>query len=102
MSAVDRSFRRWGAFGILVTRLVPGVAFDAVSFAAGVTSISFWQFFAATLVGVAPQSLLYAYLGHTSPRVVIWLLVFNAALLVSVTLGVLIHRRRARSERSAD
>jgi uncharacterized membrane protein YdjX (TVP38/TMEM64 family) len=102
INTADRWFSRWGVFGILFLRLIPGIGFDAVSFTAGVTSISFSQFFVATLVGVAPQSLLYAYMGHTSPRVVIWLLTINAILIASITLGMLVHRRRARSERSPD
>jgi len=70
LDSTDRWFARWGTAAILVTRLVPGIAFDAVSFAAGLTGIRFDRFLAATAIGVAPQTLLYAYLGHTATHLV--------------------------------
>ena len=72
LESADRWFARWGTAAILITRLVPGVAFDAVSFAAGLTGIRFDRFLAATAIGVAPQTLLYAYLGHAAVQF-IWI-----------------------------
>ncbi len=99
IGGADRWFSRWGALGILFLRLIPGIGFDAVSFAAGVTSISFSQFFMATIAGVAPQSLLYAYLGHSSPSLVLWLIGFNVVLFLGISAGVLIRRRRSAGAR---
>lgn len=70
LDSTDRWFARWGTAAILVTRPVPGIAFDAVSFAAGLTRIRFDRFLAATAIVVAPQTLLYAYLGHTATHLV--------------------------------
>lgn len=48
---------------VLVSRLLPFISFDIVSYAAGLTVISFWRFAIATLVGIAPASFLLAHFG---------------------------------------
>lgn len=48
---------------VFVSRLLPFVSFDLVSYAAGLTVLSFWRFAAATLAGVAPASFLLAHFG---------------------------------------
>jgi uncharacterized membrane protein YdjX (TVP38/TMEM64 family) len=49
---------------VFVSRLVPFISFDAVSYAAGLTPLAFWRFALATLAGVAPISFLLAYFGE--------------------------------------
>lgn len=39
---------------VFVSRLVPFISFDLVSYAAGLTALSFWQFALATLLGIVP------------------------------------------------
>lgn len=63
-------FHKYGAYAILIARLVPIVSFDFVSYAAGVTPVTFWHFFWATGVGQLPATLLYSYLGKTATGVV--------------------------------
>lgn len=48
---------------VLVSRMLPFVSFDIVSYAAGLTSLSFWRFAIATLVGIVPASFLLAHVG---------------------------------------
>lgn len=48
---------------VLVSRLLPFVSFDIVSYAAGLTALSFWRFAIATLIGIAPASFLLAHVG---------------------------------------
>lgn len=48
---------------VLVSRLIPFISFDIVSYAAGLTKITFWRFAIATLVGIIPVSFLLAHLG---------------------------------------
>lgn len=48
---------------VLVSRLLPFVSFDIVSYAAGLTVLSFWRFALATLVGIVPTSFLLAHFG---------------------------------------
>ena len=48
---------------VLVSRLLPFISFDIVSYAAGLTVLSFWRFAIATLVGIVPASFLLAHFG---------------------------------------
>ena len=48
---------------VFVSRLLPFLSFDVVSYAAGLTVLSFWRFAIATLVGVVPTSFLLAHFG---------------------------------------
>lgn len=51
------------SYGILVSRLLPFISFDIVSYAAGLTVIRFWRFAVATLIGIAPSSFFLAHIG---------------------------------------
>jgi uncharacterized membrane protein YdjX (TVP38/TMEM64 family) len=48
---------------VFVSRLLPFLSFDVVSYAAGLTLLSFWRFAIATLAGIAPSSFLLAHFG---------------------------------------
>ena len=48
---------------VFASRLLPFISFDIVSYAAGLTSLSFWRFAVATLAGVIPASFLLAHFG---------------------------------------
>lgn len=48
---------------VFVSRLLPFVSFDLVSYAAGLTRLSLWRFALATLAGVLPTSFLLAHFG---------------------------------------
>ena len=48
---------------IFVSRLLPFISFDMISYAAGVTSLSFWRFALATIAGIIPASFLLAHFG---------------------------------------
>lgn len=50
-------------FIIFISRLLPFISFDMISYAAGVTSLSFWRFVIATLAGIIPASFLLAHFG---------------------------------------
>lgn len=57
--------QRWLMGMVFVSRLLPFVSFDAVSYAAGLTPLSFWRFTLATTTGVVPVSFLLTYAGDT-------------------------------------
>lgn len=48
---------------VFVSRLLPFLSFDAVSYAAGLSPLAFWRFAVATLLGVLPVAFLLAYAG---------------------------------------
>ncbi len=82
LESVDTFFEQYGKYAILVARLLPFVSFDIVSYAAGLTSMSFWSFFIATGIGQLPATLIYSYIGSmltgTTRTVVMGLLVLFA------------------------
>lgn len=63
MNSVDSFFERYGKNTILICRLLPFVSFDFVSYAAGLTAMSFISFFIATGIGQLPATLVYSYVG---------------------------------------
>jgi uncharacterized membrane protein YdjX (TVP38/TMEM64 family) len=48
---------------VFVFRMIPFISFDIVSYAAGLTALSWWRFSLATAVGVIPVSFLLAHFG---------------------------------------
>lgn len=60
---IDEFFERYGKNTVLICRLLPFVSFDIVSYAAGLTSMSFGGFLIATGIGQLPATLVYSYVG---------------------------------------
>ncbi len=94
LGAADRWFLSWGAYAILVARLVPVVSFDIVSYAAGLTLVGFWRFMLATMVGMAPATFLYAYLGGQAPQYVQVLLIAFGVVIAGAVVAAVLRRRR--------
>lgn len=63
LKKIDDFFKRYGKFAILIARLLPFISFDIVSYAAGLTSMGFWEFFIATGIGQLPATIIYSYIG---------------------------------------
>lgn len=63
LEQIDSFFGKYGKNTILICRLLPFVSFDLVSYAAGLTSMSFWSFFVATGIGQLPATIVYSYVG---------------------------------------
>ena len=94
LGAADRWFLRWGAYAILVARLVPVVSFDIISYAAGLTSMRFWRFMLATVVGMAPATFAYSFLGQQAPQYVQVLLVVFGLVIAGAVVAAVLRRRR--------
>jgi uncharacterized membrane protein YdjX (TVP38/TMEM64 family) len=94
--ATDTWFSRWGARGVLLLRLVPGVSFDVISYGAGLTSIRFGPFLLATAIGVAPQAFLYAYLIREAPQSA-WVFYAVSWLVIGVIGSAAFLRRKPRA-----
>ena len=63
LEQIDVFFEKYGKNTILICRLLPFVSFDLVSYAAGLTSMSFGAFMLATGIGQLPATLIYSYVG---------------------------------------
>lgn len=63
LDSLDEFFNKYGKHTILIARLLPFMSFDLVSYAAGLTSMSFVSFFIATGIGQLPATIIYSYVG---------------------------------------
>lgn len=63
LQQIDQFFLDFGKHTILISRLLPFVSFDLISYAAGLTSIRFWSFMIATGIGQLPATIIYYYVG---------------------------------------
>lgn len=63
LKQIDTFFEKYGKNTILICRLLPFISFDIVSYAAGLTSMSFGAFFLATGLGQLPATIVYSYVG---------------------------------------
>jgi uncharacterized membrane protein YdjX (TVP38/TMEM64 family) len=89
-----------GFLSVLYARLVPGLPYSLVNYAAGLTPIALRSFVAATAIGVAPRTFAYAALGGSlgdlgSPEAVVAIVVLAAMALAAAPLAVR-NARRAR------
>jgi uncharacterized membrane protein YdjX (TVP38/TMEM64 family) len=96
LESADRWFARWGVYAVFAGRLLPGVAFDAISYAAGLTNMRFRNFLAATTLGIVPQTFLYSYLGRQAPQYVALFLVTTGIFLLGVIVVAAVRYRRER------
>jgi uncharacterized membrane protein YdjX (TVP38/TMEM64 family) len=51
---------------VFVSRLLPFVSFDAMSYAAGLSRLHFWRFALATMAGILPASFVLAHFGSAA------------------------------------
>lgn len=63
LESVDGFFKEYGGKSIMIARLLPFISFDIVSYAAGLTSMSFSSFMIATGIGQLPATIVYSYVG---------------------------------------
>ena len=94
LESADRWFARWGMYAVLVARLVPGISFDVISYAAGITRMKFRRFLLATVLGIFPQTFVYSYLGQRAPEQVRVFLVFSGIVVAGAVVIAVVRRRR--------
>ena len=96
--ALDKAVAKDGWQTVVLLRLSPVVPFNLQNYAFGVTSISFWQYLGATLVGIVPGIAIYVYFGifgkglTDTPDVLDWV-GFAIGAAATVALGVLVTRK---------
>lgn len=60
----------YGVWAVMIARISPFLSNDAVSFVAGITKMGYLRFILATLAGIAPLTILLAWLGENDDRLV--------------------------------
>ena len=81
---LDRYVEEHGALVVFVLRLIPLISFDAISYGAGLSSLSFFKFLLATALGMAPGTFVFVYLGGASPGLGVWVALVALAVLAVV------------------
>ena len=105
LNQIDAFFKRHGKQSILIARLLPFVSFDIVSYAAGLSGMSFWGFFIATGLGQTPATLVYSYVGGFLTGGAKWLvtgLLILFALGFMIALGKQLYEERSKKKDQAD
>lgn len=92
---------------IVVFRLLPFISFDIVSYAAGLTEITWWRFLLATTVGIIPASFLLAHfgskMGSGDPgRIGITVLLLGFMTAIPIAVKMVMDRRQRNKEKSPD
>ena len=83
-----------------ISRLIPFISFDIISYAAGLTSIGYLRFALATLLGIIPASFLLAHFGSklvTSdlPNMVLTILLLGGISAMPIIIGMLVNKSRS-------
>lgn len=86
---------KWGAVGIVATRLIPGFSFDLISYGAGLTAMPFRRFIIATVIGSAPQAFLYSWLMQESPLLAWGMVGVSLVIIAAIATWSLLQRRTA-------
>lgn len=100
LDPVGAWFEKWGAWAVLVGRLVPFVPFDAVSYLSGLTAMEWWRFASLTLLGSIPRCLIYAYAGEAIAKYRFLVLAGLAAALALSFITFKLVRSRGLAPRS--
>lgn len=104
LSQIDGFFEKYGRNTILICRLLPFISFDIVSYAAGLTSISFLSFFIATGIGQLPATIVYSYVGGmltggTRLLVTGLMILFALSALIMMLKKIYMDRKREKEDR---
>jgi uncharacterized membrane protein YdjX (TVP38/TMEM64 family) len=86
---------------VFISRLLPFISFDVVSYVAGFTTLTWWRFALATLAGILPASFLLAHFGEEMAtgeldRILYAVLALGVLTLVPLAVHVVRARRRDR------
>lgn len=70
---LDKWINKNGKKGIFITRIIPIIPFDLISYISGITSLSFKDYMIATLFGVFPRMLILSLIGETVAKTMKWI-----------------------------
>lgn len=90
----------YGFWVVVITRLSPLFSNDAISFVGGLLRMGYWKFMGATMAGIIPLSLLFAYFGRDTHRLkpgLIWVSIIS---LIGFIAYVIFDRKKRAAEAS--
>jgi uncharacterized membrane protein YdjX (TVP38/TMEM64 family) len=80
----------YGVWAVVIARISPFLSNDAVSFVAGLAGMSYFKFISSTAAGILPLTILLAWLGEDSDRLMTGLIWVSAVSLV-VFIGYVVY-----------
>ncbi|SDD40882.1 TVP38/TMEM64 family inner membrane protein YdjZ [Sporomusa acidovorans DSM 3132] len=96
LNFTDRFFKRHGIFAVFITRLVPLIPFKVISYGAGLTQLTLYEFAAATAIGQTPAIILYSILGQNLSHSVKSVVMITSLLVLA---GLVVYYYRSTIER---
>ncbi|MFO7811583.1 MAG: VTT domain-containing protein [Pelovirga sp.] len=85
---------------VFFSRLLPFISFDIVSYAAGLTPLTFWRFAIATLAGIIPMSFLLSHIGQEAgtgePRAIFLSSIIIGLLVLLPIVGRMIYQHKRK------
>ena len=86
---------------VFVSRLLPFISFDIVSYAAGLTPLKLWRFSIATAAGIIPASFLLAHFGtelvvEENNRVMLAVVLLGAVTAIPIIIKLIINMRKGK------
>ncbi|HCA84470.1 MAG TPA: hypothetical protein DEQ61_02560, partial [Streptomyces sp.] len=94
--SLDRRLTEHGFSSVLLLRLVPGVPFQGVNFAAALSGMRLWPYAIATALGVLPGTAAYVIAGASASSPTSPAFLLSAAAIVVMMVLTLAALRRAR------
>ncbi len=84
---------------VFVSRLVPFMSFDLVSYAAGLTALKLWRFALATLLGLVPISFVLAHMGteivdSSGSKLTVVILLAGLLMVIPIIIGTVYRSRQ--------
>jgi uncharacterized membrane protein YdjX (TVP38/TMEM64 family) len=84
---------------VFVSRLVPFMSFDLVSYAAGLTALKLWRFALATLLGLVPISFALAHMGSeivdsSGSKLTVVILLAGLLMVIPIIIGTVYRSRQ--------
>lgn len=83
---LDGNIEQHGFKIMLLMRLSTLFPYDPLSYAAGLTKISYVDFITATIIGTAPEMLAYSYIGHNMRHPSLQKIIIPICLVISLAL----------------
>jgi len=65
---ISEFLKDYGFWAVIVTRVSPFLSNDAISIIAGMLRLGYWKFIGSTMLGIAPLTVLTAFLGENTDR----------------------------------
>jgi uncharacterized membrane protein YdjX (TVP38/TMEM64 family) len=70
LAAIDRVVCEHGRRIVFLLRLSPISPFNFLNYALGLTTLSVWDFVVASMIGMIPTTIMFAYAGHVAGQAI--------------------------------